>query len=51
MDQYKGGEWSGLVGVGVVDADVEGLIRYLPEEGAGCLYATILRALEMLCRA
>lgn len=33
------GERGGLVGVGAVDGDVEGLVGDLPEEGAGCLTA------------
>ena len=37
MDDFGGGEGGGFVGVGVVDGDVEGLVGYLPEEGAGRL--------------
>lgn len=37
MRDFGGGEGGGFVGVGVVDGDVEGLVGYLPEEGAGRL--------------
>ena len=37
MYHFGGGEGGRLVGVGGVDGDVERLIGYLPEEGAGCL--------------
>lgn len=37
LGDFGGGEGRGLVGVGVVDGDVEGLVGDLPEQGAGRL--------------
>jgi hypothetical protein len=37
-----GGEWGGLVGVGIVDGDVERLVTDLPEKSAGRLGGNML---------
>ena len=37
LDQLRGSEGGGLVGVGVVNGDVEGLVGYLPGECAAGL--------------
>lgn len=42
MDYFGGGEGGGFVGVGVVDGHVEGLVGYLPEEGAGRLAGEVV---------
>jgi hypothetical protein len=45
-----GGEGGGLVGVGIVDGDVERLVADLPEEGAGSLKGNrLVRAVACPC--
>lgn len=41
MEEGGGGEGGGFVGVGAVDGDVEGLVGYLPEEDAACLFLNV----------
>jgi hypothetical protein len=41
LEEGRGGERGGFVGVGAVDGDVEGLVGDLPEEDAACLLLSV----------